>query len=414
MNNIRYNNKILQIEQVKVLDIAIPTPFYAYSAKEIEDNYNQFAKYSLSDLLICFALKSNSNVVLVEILAKLGAGADCVSVGEIKKAINAGISSDKIVFSGVGKSSSEIEFAILSNILQFNVESEEELLLINDIANRLNKKPRIAIRINPDINAMTHRNITTGTKCDKFGIDSDQLFDIYQLASSLSNIEIVGISIHIGSQITKIAPFIKAFDFVLDVVGKLKNLNYEIKTIDLGGGVGIKYHPLDDNIKIDDYMKLLIDKFGDLGCKIIIEPGRAIIGSSGILVSSVLYNKKTPSKEFLIIDAGMNNFMRTCLYQAYHKIVSLKQDQNQQFVEYDVVGPICESSDIFAKNRSLPAMRRGDKIAILDTGAYGAVMSSNYNSRIEAAEILINGDKTYLIKKDTSRDQLAYIKKISQ
>lgn len=407
MKNIGYNNKFLQIEQVKALDIPIATPFYAYSTKEIYDNYNKFAQYNSIDLLVCYALKSNSNIALVEILANLGAGADCVSAGEIKVALNAGIAANKIVFSGVGKTSYEIEFAILSNILQINVESNEELLLINQIAIKLNKKPKIALRINPDIYAMTHHNITTGTKNNKFGIDREQFFDIYHLANKLTNIEIVGISIHIGSQITQIDPFVKAFDFVLDLVTKLKNMNHDIKTIDLGGGVGIQYHPEDEIILIDDYMKLIIDKFKNLGFKIIIEPGRAIIASAGILVSSVIYNKKNLAKNFLIIDAGMNNFMRTCLYQAYHQIITVEQKQNQDLLNYDIVGPICESSDIFAKNKSLPILNQGERIAILDTGAYGAVMSSNYNLRKPASEVLIDRDKIFLIKKEITDEEFS-------
>jgi diaminopimelate decarboxylase len=397
MNSIIYLNKVLNIEQVKIPDIAakFSTPCYCYSACMIKSAYLEFTQTKLKPL-ICFALKANDNHHILKILAAMGAGADCVSMNEIKKALKAGITVEKIVFSGVGKSAKEIEFAILTQILQINVESLEELLLIDEIAQKLGKKPRIALRINPNINAGTHSKITTGTKDDKFGISSDVYLKVFELAGELKNVEIVGISMHIGSQITTKEPFLQAFNFMKNTLLKLQSLGHHIKSIDLGGGVGVSYQPHQQVFAIKDYMMLIEEIFADVACDIIIEPGRAIIAKACVLLASVLYYKQTPHRNFLIIDAGMNNFLRPSLYNAKHQIIPVTI-ADEELVKVDIVGAVCESSDVFLQDELMPKLKRNDLVAILDTGAYGMVMSSNYNSRAVAAEVLVRGEEFVLI-----------------
>jgi diaminopimelate decarboxylase len=395
MNSIAYLNKVLNIEQVKIPDIAakFSTPCYCYSQHMIKSAYLEFAQ---EKPLVCFALKANDNHHLLKILAEMGSGADCVSMNEIKKALDAGIKREKIVFSGVGKSAKEIEFAILTQILQINVESLEELLLINEIAQRLDKKPPIALRINPDINAGTHSKITTGTKDDKFGISSEIYFEVYERAFALKHVEIVGLSMHIGSQITTKEPFVAAFNFMKTSVLKLQSLGHEVKTIDLGGGLGVSYDEAQRVFAIADYMALIAEVFADISSKIIIEPGRAIMAKACVLVASVLYYKQSPTRDFLIIDAGMNNFLRPSLYNAHHRIIPVEIAE-QPIVKLDIVGPVCESSDVFIRDALMPKLKRTDLVAILDTGAYGMVMSSNYNSRERAAEVLVAAAEFTLI-----------------
>ncbi len=395
MNSITYLNKVLNIEQVKIPDIAakFSTPCYCYSQQMIKSAYLEFAQ---DKPLVCFALKANDNHHLLKILAAMGSGADCVSMNEIKKALDAGIKREKIVFSGVGKSAKEIEFAILTQILQINVESLEELLLINEIAQTLGKKPPIALRINPDINAGTHSKITTGTKDDKFGISSDIYLEVYERASALKHVEIVGLSMHIGSQITTKEPFLAAFNFMKNSVLTLQSLGHEVKTIDLGGGLGVSYDEGQKVFAIADYMALIAEVFADIASQIIIEPGRAIMAKACVLVASVLYYKQSPTRDFLIIDAGMNNFLRPSLYNAHHRIIPVAIAE-QPIVKFDIVGPVCESSDIFIRDALMPKLKRTDLVAILDTGAYGMVMSSNYNSRARAAEVLVAGAEFTLI-----------------
>jgi diaminopimelate decarboxylase len=401
MNHIKYIDQTLHIEQVKASSIAasIATPFYCYSSAVIKDNYNSFVKEAtLVNPLICFAVKSNSNMAILKTLAALGSGADCVSEGEIRRAIMAGIAPQKIVFSGVGKTSEEISYAIDHNILQFNVESEEELDLLSQIAKSKNYVARIAIRINPDVDAGTHEKITTGRKDNKFGINFHNARSLYDKASKLAAIDVVGISIHIGSQIMELEPFAKAFDKLNQLLRMLKEDGHNIRILDIGGGLGVNYHSSDKQILIKDYFALVHDKFRRSNCQIIIEPGRRLVAGSGVLITKILYNKQSDDHKFIIVDAGMNDLVRPSFYDAYHQIIPLEIKPNNEHMIADVVGPVCESSDIFAKLRQLPMVMAGELLAIKDVGAYGAVMASSYNTRLAAPEILVNGDQFAVIR----------------
>ena len=399
----------LHVERVNVAWLAeqIRTPFYVYSASTIEHNYDQYyqSKDKL-DLLICFAVKANSNLAVLNLIALKGGGADCVSSGEIKRAILAGIDPQKIVYSGVGKTDEELTYALKSNILQFNVESEAELYKLNEIAASLGLKASFAIRINPDIDARTIDKITTGKKENKFGIDIKDARALYNQAFDLRNVRACAISMHIGSQILSLEPFVTACDKMLELLADLRSDGHNITHLDLGGGLGVNYH-LDDNPPSKmQYLQMLNQKFANSNCKIIIEPGRSIVADAGLLVSKVIYIKNNKTKNFLIIDAAMNDFMRPAFYEAYHKITSVKQMVDSDIINYDVVGPVCESSDYFAKDRQLPEMKANDLIAVHDAGAYGAVMSSSYNTRPLIAEIMVKDNKFHVIRAQFSIDEI--------
>ena len=387
------------------------TPTYIYSKNTLIQTFESFKKGLIkTDHLICFAVKANSNIAILNLFAGLGAGFDIVSGGELERVIYAGGNPQKIVFSGVGKAESEIEAALKANILCFNVESRSELLRIQEVAEKMNIKAPISIRVNPDVDAKTHPYISTGLKDNKFGVDFNQALSIYLAAKGMSYIDIKGIDCHIGSQITELKPFMDALDRVLSLVDQLKKNNIQLSHIDIGGGIGICYQdesPPDFEI----YIKEILNKIKGLNVKIIFEPGRALVGNAGVLLSKVEYLKQNDIKHFAIIDAAMNDLMRPTLYDAYHEI-KLVREHDAKPQSFDVVGPVCESGDFIAKNRSLK-LKENDLICIMSAGAYGMSMSSNYNSRGRAAEVMVDQDKLYEIRtREKSSDLFKLEKKL--
>jgi len=410
MNHFDYRNGTLHAEDVDLSAIAdrVGTPFYCYSTATLERHYRVFAEVLPKDALIAFSVKANGNLAVLRTLARLGAGADVVSGGELKKTLAAGIPPSRIVFSGVGKTRAEMQLGLDAGIHQFNVESEPELEALNDIALESNKRAPVTIRVNPDVDAKTHAKITTGTSETKFGIPWSRARDAYALASRLKGIEIVGVDVHIGSQITQLSPFAEAFARVVELVKQLRADGHAIARIDLGGGLGVPYisnnEPPPDP---DSYGRLASRIATDLNAKLIVEPGRLIAANAGVLVSRVLYVKNGESKTFLILDAGMNDLIRPALYDAHHEIVSLREPAlSTQRQRYDVVGPVCETTDIFARDRELPALKAGDLVAFLTAGAYGAVMSSAYNARPPAPEVLVKGGEWTVVRPRLSDDAL--------
>ena len=409
MNYIEYKKNILNIENLSIIDIASkhPTPFYCYSNSHIVDQYNKFSK-SLEkiDHKIFYAVKANSNQSIIKILANLGAGMDVVSGGELRRALNAGVKGSDIIYSGVGKTDEEISYAIESNVSCLNVESESELHTIDQIAAEKRVKANVSIRVNPDVDAKTHVKITTGKAENKFGIEFNDSARVYKLASSLKNINITGVSIHIGSQITSLEPFQKAFLIIRDLVSQLRKDGHTIDHIDLGGGLGIDYHENETPLSINDYGELVSSIFEGVGAQIYFEPGRFIIGNSGLLITKVINVKTTPQKSFIIVDAGMNDFIRPTLYGAYHETLPVINNLGTSSKRFDIVGPICETGDFFAKNRKMNFVKKGSLIALKSVGAYGAVQSSNYNSRPMAAEILVSKDQYEVIRHAQKIDDL--------
>ncbi len=387
------------------------TPTYIYSKNTLIQTFESFKKGLIkTDHLICFAVKANSNIAILNLFAGLGAGFDIVSGGELERVIYAGGNPQKIVFSGVGKTESEIEAALKANILCFNVESRSELLRIQEVAEKMNIKAPISIRVNPDVDAKTHPYISTGLKDNKFGVDFNQALSIYLAAKSMSHIDIKGIDCHIGSQITELKPFVDALDRVLSLVDQLKKNNIQLSHIDIGGGIGICYQdesPPDFEI----YIKEILNKIKGLNVKIIFEPGRALVGNAGVLLSKVEYLKQNDIKHFAVIDAAMNDLMRPTLYDAYHEIKVVREHDTKS-QSFDVVGPVCESGDFIAKNRSLK-LKENDLICIMSAGAYGMSMSSNYNSRGRAAEVMVDQDQLYEIRtREKSSDLFKLEKKL--
>jgi diaminopimelate decarboxylase len=410
---IHANQGILFAEDVSLETIAnqFGTPTYIYSKNTLIQTFESFKKGLLkTNHLVCFAVKANSNIAFLNLFASLGAGFDIVSGGELERVLYAGGDPQKIVFSGVGKTASEIEAALKANILCFNVESRSELLRIEAIASKINIKAPISIRVNPDVDAKTHPYISTGLKDNKFGVDFNQALALYLEAKDMSYIEIKGIDCHIGSQITELKPFVDALDRVLSLVDQLKKNNIHLSHVDIGGGIGICYQdesPPDFEI----YTKEILNKIQNLDVKIIFEPGRALVGNAGVLLSKVEYLKQNDVKHFAIIDAAMNDLMRPTLYDAYHEI-KIVREHDTKLQSFDVVGPVCESGDFIAKNRSLK-LKENDLICIMSAGAYGMSMSSNYNSRGRAAEVMVDQDKIFEIRtREKSSDLFKLEKKI--
>jgi diaminopimelate decarboxylase len=400
MDYFHYVNEDLWCEEMPLAKVAkeVGTPFYLYSYKTLNHHFNIFDEsFSGIPHIVCFAAKANSNIAILKIFAQLGGGVDIVSGGELYRALLAGVNPLKIVYSGVGKKVEEIEYALKSNILMFNVESAQELEAIDACAGRLKKKAGIALRVNPDVDAQTHPHISTGLKENKFGIDVDMALQQYRLASQCKNLEIKGISCHIGSQITKIAPFLDAFGEVKKLLCLLQGEGISIKYIDLGGGLGIRYNQ-EEPPHPSDYAKALMAVKNDLDCTFIFEPGRVIVGNAGILVARVLYTKENSEKNFIIVDAGMNDLVRPSMYNSYHDIRPVKK-RNAAEALADVVGPICESGDFLTKGRLLPKFKQGELLAVMSAGAYGFAMSSNYNSRPRVAEVLVKDDRYFIIRK---------------
>lgn len=410
---IHANQGILFAEDVSLEAIAnqFGTPTYIYSKNTLIDTFESFQKGLLkTNHLICFAVKANSNIAILNLFANLGAGFDIVSGGELERVLYAGGDPQKIVFSGVGKTTSEIEAALKANILCFNVESRSELLRIEAVASKINIKAPISIRVNPDVDAKTHPYISTGLKDNKFGVDFNQALALYLEAKGMSYIEIKGIDCHIGSQITELKPFVDALDRVLSLVDQLKNNNIHLSHIDIGGGIGICYQD-ESPPDFDIYTKAILNKIQNLDVKIIFEPGRALVGNAGVLLSKVEYLKQNDVKHFAIIDAAMNDLMRPTLYDAYHEI-KIVREHNTKLQSFDVVGPVCESGDFIAKNRSLK-LKENDLVCIMSAGAYGMSMSSNYNSRGRAAEVMVDRDKIFEIRtREKSSDLFKLEKKI--
>ena len=399
MQNLRYVGKNLFLEKLSISNILKKnkTPFYLYSESQIINNYLKFTKtFKKTNPIVCFAAKSNSNVSILKILGKLGAGADVVSVGELLKALKAGIKSNKIVFSGVGKTEEELEIAINKKILLINCESESEAKLIDKIAKKLKKKVSIGFRLNPNIDAKTHKKISTGKAENKFGLSIKNFKSFFRDISMYQNIRLDALSVHIGSQILTDAPYKKT----LNVMSKLiEELNLELKFVDLGGGFGINYSGKDKPINLTKY-SALVDNFSKkLKCKIIFEPGRSIIGDTGILLSKIQYIKKSANKDFIILDVGMNDFMRPALYDAKHIIIPVSKVSSKIKGLIEFVGPICESTCKFGIYKNFSKIKENDYIAITNVGAYGSSLSSNYNTRPLIAEILVSKNKFKYIRK---------------
>ncbi|MEE8559924.1 MAG: diaminopimelate decarboxylase [Alphaproteobacteria bacterium] len=409
MSHFAYRNGELCAEEVPLARVAVEvgTPFYCYSTAAIVDHYRAFAEaFAGQPATICYALKANSNLAVVRTLAELGAGADVLSEGELKRALAAGVAPQRIVFSGVGKSRDELALALETGVLQINLESEPELEALSKIAAAKGVRAPVAVRVNPDVDAATHLKITTGRKENKFGIDLERARAVYAHAASLPGMNIVGVATHIGSQITELAPFRDAFALLAKLVEDLRADGHDIRRLDLGGGLGIRYEN-EAPPPPREYAAMVRDVTGALGCEIVLEPGRALVGNAGVLLTSVLYLKKGASRTFVIVDAAMNDLMRPSIYDAYHAItpVSAPEAGAEQTV-VDVVGPVCETSDIFAKDRPLSVVQSGDLLAIRSAGAYGAVMASGYNSRPLVAEVLVKGGRFAVIRPRQSIDDV--------
>lgn len=411
MDHFLYRSGTLHAENVALADIAtqIGTPFYCYSTATLTRHYRLFQE-ALSGMphLICFAVKSNSNLAVLRVLGDLGAGMDVVSVGEYLRARAAGVPGDRIVFSGVGKTRDEMHTVLKGGIRQFNVESEPEMRALSEVAVSLGRQAPITLRVNPDVDAKTHEKIATGKSENKFGIPIARARDVYAEAAALPGLDVVGIDVHIGSQLTDLAPFDAAFLKVADLTRQLRADGHDIRRLDLGGGLGIPYERSNSAPPLPlDYGAVIKRTVGDLGCEIEIEPGRLISGNAGVLVAAVIWVKQGEGRDFLILDSAMNDLVRPAMYGAHHDIIPVIEpipaaDQHL----YDVVGPVCETGDTFAKGRSLPPMAEGDLVAFRSAGAYGAVMASEYNTRPLIPEVLVHQDHFAVIRARPSFDEI--------
>ncbi len=414
MHDFVYKNGELYCEEVPVKSVAqrVGTPFYLYSCNTLANHVKAFAgAFKGAQHLICFALKSNSNGAVLRLLGREGAGADVVSGGELFRALRGGISPKKIVYAGVGKRRDEIEYALKIGILMFNVESGEELLALDRAAKEMHAKARIALRVNPNIDPKTHAYISTGLKENKFGIPIEQALEHYQTAKNLSHVEVVGIHQHIGSQITEIQPFVDAVEKLVSFVKDLRSAGTSIQYINIGGGLGITYK--DETPPLPkELAKAIQPLLKDCGCTLVLEPGRAIVGNAGILVTSVLYHKKSGEKRFLIVDAGMNDLIRPSLYEAYHEIKPVIEPTSSDKAVFDVVGPICESGDYLAKDREMWEVKQGELLAVMGAGAYGFSMSSNYNSRLRVAEVMVKGQEYFVVRERETYNDLIRNEKV--
>lgn len=411
MNHFDYRDGVLHAEDVAIPDIAahVGTPFYCYSTATLARHYRVFAQaFSGLDALVCYATKANSNQAVLRTLARLGAGADVVSEGELRRALAAGIPASKILFSGVGKTTREMDFALNAGILCFNVESEPELELLSARAVALGKVASISLRINPDVDARTHKKISTGKAENKFGIPWQRARQVYARAAQLPGVKVTGIDTHIGSQITELQPFDDAFALLVDLVGALRTDGHAIEHIDLGGGLGIPYR-VDNNPPPlpDAYAQIVRKHVTNLGLKVMFEPGRLISGNAGILVSEVIFVKEGDAKNFLVVDAAMNDLIRPTLYDAFHDIRPVVQppaDAPRMMV--DVVGPVCETGDYLGLDRDLPRLKAGDLIAVSTAGAYGAVQAGTYNTRLLVPEVLVDADRFHVVRPRPTYDDL--------
>lgn len=411
MDHFLYRNGVLHAEDVAISDIAeqVGTPFYVYSTATLERHWRLFDE-ALSPLphLVCFAVKSNSNLAVLRTLGNLGAGMDVVSGGEYRRAQAAGVPGERIVFSGVGKTREEITYALTHGLRQFNVESEPELLVISEVATALGVTAPITVRVNPDVDAKTHEKISTGKSENKFGIPIARAREVYAQAAALPGIDVVGIDVHIGSQLTDLAPFEEAYTKVAELTHALRADGHNIRRLDLGGGLGIPYTRSNEVPPLpSDYGVMVKRVVGDLGCEIMIEPGRLISGNAGVLVSSVIYVKEGEGRDFLILDAAMNDLVRPAMYGAHHDIIPVVEPAaGTEAQPFDVVGPVCETGDTFAKARPLAALKPDDLVAFRSAGAYGAVMASEYNTRPLIPEVLVQGDHFAVIRPRPTFDEI--------
>jgi diaminopimelate decarboxylase len=402
VNYFEYKDGVLCAEAVRLDLLAekVGTPFYCYSAATLERHFKVFSGALPPGSLVAYAVKANDNLAVLKTLAKLGAGADVVSGGELAKALAAGIPANKIVFSGVGKTKAEMRAGLDAGIYQFNVESEPELAALNEVALSLGKRAAVSLRINPDVDARTHAKINTGMAETKFGIPFAHAREAYAHAATLKGIEIVGVDVHIGSQITELDPFEQAFTIIGELIATLRGDGHAISRLDLGGGLGVPYeHNNEPPPDPTAYGAMVTRVTKDFGCKLSFEPGRLIAANAGVLVSQVIYVKRGDAKTFAIIDAGMNDLVRPAMYDAFHEIVAVVQPvPGSPRPKYDVVGPVCETSDLFASERPLPELKSGDLVAILTAGAYGAVMAGDYNARPRIAEVLVAGEQWGIVR----------------
>ena len=411
MDHFSYKSGILHAEDASIKEIAkkVGTPFYVYSTATLRRHFDLFeSAMSGIDHLICYAVKAASNQAILRTLANFGAGMDVVSGGEYKRAREAGVEGSQIVFSGVGKTGAEMKLALTEGVRQFNVESEEELLVLSAIAHNMDKVAPITIRVNPDVDAKTHEKIATGKAENKFGIPISRARAVYAKAASLPGIQVVGIDVHIGSQLTQLLPFEEAYKKLADLTEMLRSDGHEIKRLDLGGGLGIPYGSKDGSPPTPkEYGQMIKRVLGHLNCEIEIEPGRLLVGNAGLLVSEVIYVKKGHDREFLILDAAMNDLLRPALYEAYHDIVPVMQPSvNQKNTVYDVVGPVCETGDTFAKSRTMHICKPGELVAFRSAGAYGAAMASEYNTRPLVPEVLVNNSDYSEIRERPTLDEI--------
>lgn len=407
MHHFHYRNDELHCEDVPLRRLAeeFGTPAYVYSHATLEHHFKVFDEsFNGFPHLTCFAMKANSNLAILRLFGSMGGGADIVSGGELFRALKAGIPANRVVYSGVGKTTAEIDYALKEGILMFNIESPRELEVIDARAGALGLKAKIALRINPDVDPKTHPYIATGLKKSKFGIDVDFALHEYERASKLHNIEIIGAACHIGSQLTEVAPFVDALKRLRVLIEHLKGMGIGVKYLDIGGGLGITYdqetppHP-------HEYAQAILNELQQMPCTLIFEPGRVIVGNAGVLLTRVLYTKKTAVKNFLVVDAGMNDLIRPSFYGSHHHIQPVERKTGEtQMV--DVVGPICESGDFLAKDREMPTAGEGDLLAVMSAGAYSSTMGSNYNSRPRPPEILVKGDRCYVVRRRETWDDI--------
>jgi diaminopimelate decarboxylase len=399
MHHFKYRDNTLHCEDVPVKEIAaqIGTPFYLYSHATLKRHFQVFSEaFEGIDKLICYSAKANTNLAVLKLFADMGCGLDIVSGGELYRGLKAGFSPERIVYSGVGKTVEEIDFALDSGILMFNVESLAELEQINRRAGKLKKRAPVSIRVNPDVDPKTHPYTATGLKKNKFGIGYDVALESYRVAGELENLDIVGVDCHIGSQITEAEPFQAALENLIGLIKELKSTGMKIRHLDMGGGLGITYAD-ETPPSIQEYAGAIISQLKDMGLQLILEPGRVLVGNAGILVTEVLYRKSGEVKNFVIVDAGMNDLLRPTLYNAFHAIEPVVNSRKDVIVA-DVVGPICESGDFLAVDRSIANVQSGDLMAVMSAGAYGFVMSSNYCSRPRVAEVMVKGDRFNVVK----------------
>ena len=399
MHHFQYKGDELYAEEVAIKDIvaAVGSPVYIYSQATLERHFKAMDNaFASTPHTICYSVKANSNLAVLKTFINLGGGVDIVSGGELFRALAAGVDPKKVVYSGVGKRDDEISYALESGIMLFNVESEQELDRINLVAGRVGKKAGIAIRVNPDVDPETHPYITTGLKKAKFGINIERALAQYARAKEMANLEILGIDCHIGSQLTKVSPFVDAIKKLKRLLVGVKDMGIDMKYLDLGGGLGIQYNDEEPPLP-SDYGTSILAETKDLGLHLLFEPGRNLVGNAGILVGTCLYTKKGEEKNFVIVDAGMNDLARPALYGSFHGVTPVKKDQDG-VIEGDIVGPICESGDFLVKDREFPNFKQGDQIAFLSAGAYGFTMSSNYNSRPRVSEVMVKGDKFEVIR----------------